>query len=73
MLRRRKFYKIPRENLQYLRHDRKVKNLNNIEELFEYIENSSNGKDLTFTGNLMDFGRVSFNILKPQFHVMLFV
>ena len=46
----RKFYEIPSENLQYVRHDREVKNHKKIEELFKYIENSCIGKDLTFTG-----------------------
>ncbi|XP_015764731.1 PREDICTED: uncharacterized protein LOC107343660 [Acropora digitifera] len=46
----RKFYDIPSENLQYVRHDREVKNHKKIEELFKYIENSCIGKDLTFTG-----------------------
>ncbi|XP_074619620.1 uncharacterized protein LOC141878556 [Acropora palmata] len=46
----RKFYEIPSENLQYVRHDHEVKNHKKIEELFKYIENSCIGKDLTFTG-----------------------
>ena len=46
----RKFYEILSENLLYVRHDGKVKNLKKIEELFKYIENSCIGKDLTFTG-----------------------
>ena len=46
----RKFYEIPSENLQYVRHDREVKNHKKIEELLKYIENSCIGKDLTFTG-----------------------
>ena len=46
----RKFYEIPSGNLPYVRHDRKVKKLEKIEELFKYIDNSCIGKDLTFTG-----------------------
>ena len=43
------FMKIPSENLQNERHDRKVKNRKKMEELFKYINNSCIGKDLTFT------------------------
>lgn len=45
----RKFYEIPSENLQYVRHDRGVKNHKKIEELFKYIENSCIGNDLILT------------------------
>ena len=60
----RKFYEIPSENLQYVRHDREVKNHKKIEELFKYIENSCIGKDSTFTG---PYGLRKGKILKPQF------
>ena len=46
----RKFYEIPSENLLFVRHNRKVKNLKKIGELFKYMKNRCIGKDLTFTG-----------------------
>ena len=48
----RKFYEIPSEKLQHLKHsdNRKVKERETVEELFMYIEKSCIGKDVTFAG-----------------------